>query len=61
MNVRLVCLEAADNVLIERAAGKRIDPKTKGFCHSNGIFSCDCIEISSFRDLSYHLEYSQFA
>jgi hypothetical protein len=26
----LVCLEAADNVLIERAAGKRIDPKTKG-------------------------------
>ncbi len=25
-----VCLDAADNVLIERAAGKRIDPKTKG-------------------------------
>ena len=26
----LVCLEATDNVLIERAAGKRVDPKTKG-------------------------------
>lgn len=28
--IYLVCLEASDNVLIERAAGKRIDPKTKG-------------------------------
>lgn len=30
ISVRLVCLEAPDNVLIERAAGKRLDPKTKG-------------------------------
>jgi hypothetical protein len=27
----LVCLEAPDTVMIERAAGKRIDPKTKGY------------------------------
>ena len=26
----IVVLEAPDTVLIERAAGKRIDPKTKG-------------------------------
>jgi hypothetical protein len=32
-----VCLEAADNVLIERAAGKRIDPKTKGIVLKNFI------------------------
>ncbi|CAF1491725.1 unnamed protein product [Adineta steineri] len=29
----VVCLEAPDNVLIERAAGKRIDPKTKDIYH----------------------------
>ena len=27
---KLVVLQAADSVLIERAAGKRIDPKTGG-------------------------------
>lgn len=32
----IVCLDAPDTVMIERAAGKRIDPKTKG----DIIFSC---------------------
>ena len=54
----LVCLDAQDSVLIERATGKRIDPKTKGFIlcfHSLEIFRG-----FTFRNLSYHLEYSQF-
>lgn len=38
---RLVCFDAADSVLIERAAGKRIDPKTKGS-------QIDCVVYQSF-------------
>ena len=53
----LVCLEAADNVLIERAAGKRIDPKTKGiyFVRPPSPFLYPLV---LFRYLSYYMEYS---
>ena len=30
IDLYLVCFEAPDTVLIERAAGKRIDPETQG-------------------------------